>query len=183
MCSSSQSSSRAQPKVQVTQAETGGSRWWRLWEIGTLYRLYPGLNLNLAGPAASPAQRDRGRGISARGPRGASRGWPALVEAERRALGWWCCGGAGVFCAERMTLGQYSIQRSGCGPTAERAGWIKRAVCQLAAFTAPRRSVRGGRLWKRPSANASSFWTEQRLSNVRLDLLTSCLVQRKCKVL
>lgn len=73
-------------------------------------------------------------------------------------------GGAGVFCAERMTLGQYSIQRSGCGPTAERAGWIKRAVCQLAAFTAPRRSVRGGRLWKRPSANASSFWTEQRMA-------------------
>lgn len=43
-------------------------------------------------------------------------------------------GGGVRFCAERTTLGQYSIQRSGCGPTAERAGWIKRAVCRLAVL-------------------------------------------------
>lgn len=43
-----------------------------------------------------PLQRSgtRGRGISAWGPRGASRGRPVLVEAERRASGWW----GGVLC-------------------------------------------------------------------------------------
>lgn len=174
MCLSSQSSSRAQPKSPLTQAErreaviaegcerSGHSIDCILALISIWLDPPP---LQRSGTGAEVFQlRVRG------GPPGANPLW------WKQRGGRW--GGGGVFCAERMTLGQYSIQRSGCGPTAERAGWIKRAVCQLTALTAPQRSVRGGRLWKRPCANASSFWTatEQRLSNALLNLLASCLI-------
>lgn len=137
------------PEVPTTQAEeTSGCRVVKVCErSGHSIDCILALISIWLDPAASPVQRDKGaevfqlgglRGVG--GPPGAD---PLRWKQRGGGVG---LGGGGAFCAERMTLGQYSIQRSGCGPTAERAGWIKRAVCRLTALTAPQRSVRGGRL-------------------------------------